>query len=232
MATPPITPPMFTMDVADIAQEASERAGIEFRSGYSLRAARRGLELLAIEWGNRGLNLWTIDTLVYPLAAGERQIFLPEDTIDVIEHFIRTPGNPSPVDLPLERLAAPQYAAITNKLAPGRPSIVTVLRHIQPSVYLWMVPDRANYWELHLSRLKRMAQLAAGGAGQPEIPFRFLNAIIAGLAYHMALKAKDPAAAQKLQFLKADYEEQYDLAAAEDRDRASVFLVPGVMAWP
>jgi hypothetical protein len=230
MATP--APPMFGMDMVDIAQEASERAGIEFRAGYSLRTARISLELLSIEWGNRGLNLWTIDRLVIPLARDDREIPLPDDTIDVIDHYIRAPqGVGGPVDLPLERKAQTQYATIPNKFARGRPSIITVLRNIHPSVLLWMVPDKDDYWELHLVRLKRMAALAEGGTGTPEIPFRFLNAMIAGLAYYMSVKSKDQAVQQKVPMLKADYEEQFDLAAAEDRDRASVFLAPGVMAW-
>src|SRR5262245_9846249 len=114
MATP--APPMFGMDMVDIAQEASERAGIEFRAGYSLRSARISLELLTIEWGNRGLNLWTIDHLVIPLNRDDREIALPDDTIDVIEHYVRSSdGAGGYTDLPLDRMAQSQYAAIPNK---------------------------------------------------------------------------------------------------------------------
>ena len=240
-------------DVVTIAQEASERAGIEFRSGYALQTARRALELLFIEWGNRGLNLWTIEgPTPINLEPGVNQYWLPEDTVDVIEHALRTwnyswspivscpPGVP-PIsynqcmpwygnqytDLPLGRMTVSEYAAIPNKQAPGRPTIVHIRRQIKPYLMLWMTPPETPFMQLMVWRLRRMKSVGTGGTGEPEIPWRFVPALIAGLAFYLALKSKDPNATQRIQLLKGEYEEQFNLASDEDRDRAAVYWVPG-----
>lgn len=229
MATIPLTWPAF--DVAEIAEEASERAGIEFRSGYSLRSARRGLELLSIEWANRGLNLWTIEgPVAVDMVPGLERYDLPEDTVDLIEHVVRTPAvSPSNLDqdIPLDRFSISNYAAIPNKMAPGRPSLINIRREIQPYFNVWMVPDDYTPYQVVYWRLRRMASLGTGGTGSPDIPWRFLPAMIAGLAFYMALKSKDPNALQKVQMLKGEYVEQFELASDEDRDRASVRFIPG-----
>lgn len=233
-------------DVAEIAQEASERAGIEFRSGYSLRTARRGLELLSIEWANRGLNLWTIEgPVAIDLLPGVDKYMLPEDTVDLVEHVLRTwgqggSGGVTPLsdqggpgqrynDLPLNRFTLPEYASITNKRAQGRPTIIHVRRQIQPYFNIWMVPQLnvANIYQLIWWRLRRLKPLGSGGSGVPEIPWRFIPAMTAGLAYYMALKSTDPNAVPRIEMLKACYEEQFTLAADEDRDRANFRFIPG-----
>lgn len=230
--------PLF--DVAEIAQEASERAGVEFRSGYALRTARRAMELLFIEWANRGLNLWTIEGPVsIDLTPGVFQYDLPDDTVDLIEHNIRTwpPGDGGqfwtpafgwnrPSDLPLTRFTVSNYAAIPNKLAQGRPSIISIRRAIQPYFLLWQVPPSMPLYQMVYWRLKRIAPLASGGADEPAIPWRFINALTAGVAFYMALKSTDPKAMEKIQLLKSEYEEQFQLASDEDRDRASFQFVP------
>jgi hypothetical protein len=218
-------------DVAEICQESSERAGIEFRSGYALRSARRSLELLSIEWSSRGLNLWTIDgPTPITLVPGIYQYFLPEDTVDIIEHNLRT-FNPAQAttytDLPLVRMTVAEYSAIPNKLAQGRPTIIHIRRQIKPYFLLWMVPPVTPVMQLVLWRLRRMNSLGPGGTGTPEIPWRFIPAMIAGLAYYMSLKSKDPNAIERINLLKGAYEEQFQLASDEDRDRASINWVPG-----
>lgn len=218
-------------DVAEISQEASERAGIEFRSGHALRTARRSLELLSIEWANRGLNLWTIDgPTPINLQPGVNQYWLPEDTVDLIEHELRTfsvAGGTSYTDLPLNRFTVSEYAAIPNKQAIGRPTVIHIRRQIKPYFMLWMVPGLVPVNQLIVWRLRRMKSVGPGGTGTPEIPWRFIPAMIAGLAYYMSLKSKDPNATERISMLKGVYEEQFALAADEDRDRASVYLVPG-----
>ena len=240
-----------TFDLVEIAQEASERAGIEFRSGYSLRTARRAMELLSIEWANRGLNLWTIEgPTTIDLSPGVHQYNLPADTVDLIEHNIRTwpPGNGGayadsgqeyadhpwspwfasnePSDLPLTRFTVSDYASIPNKLAQGRPSIISIRRSIQPYCLLWQVPPAHQFYQLVYWRLRRIQALGPGGESQPEIPWRFVNAMTAGMAFYMSLKSTDPKAMQKIQLLKSEYEEQFQLASDEDRDRASFQFVP------
>jgi hypothetical protein len=215
-------------DVAEMAEEASERAGIEFRSGYSLRTARRALELLSIEWANRGLNLWTVEgptTVV--LTPGTAQYSLPDDTIDLVEHVVRDPGPPQDVDQPLERFTFSEYATLPNKLAPGRPSLISIRREIHPYFLIWMVPPPATDYQIVYWRLRRLGTFGAGGTGQPDIPWRFIPAMIAGLAFYLALKSKDPKALEKIQLLKSEYLEQFELASDEDRDRASFYFVPG-----
>jgi hypothetical protein len=221
-------------DVVEIAQEASERAGIEFRSGYALRSARRALELLSIEWANRGLNLWTIEgPVTLDLLPGMDTYDLPVDTVDLVEHSLRTfssgSAGPGYTDLPLTRYTLPEYAAITNKQAPGRPSIIHVRREIQPYFHVWMVPDlrATGLYQLLYWRLRRLGPLGAGGASMPDIPWRFIPAMVAGMAYYMALKSTDPNAVPRIEMLKGCYEEQYTLAADEDRDRASFRFTPG-----
>ena len=229
-------PPWPVFDVVEISQEASERAGIEFRSGYSLRTARRALELLSLEWANRGLNLWTIDGPVsVDLIPGEDEYALPDDTVDLIEHVVRTwqsdPAAPAPdqayTDQPIDRFTLPEYAAVTNKRAQGRPTVINVRREIQPYFKLWMVPPANPFYQLVYWRLRRLAPLGPGGVGVPEIPWRFIPAMVAGLAYYLALKSTDPNAVPRIDMLKACYEEAYQLAADEDRDRASFKFVPG-----
>jgi hypothetical protein len=233
--TPPPAPAYPVFDIAEIGQEASDRAGVPFRSGYALRSVRRAMELLLIEWANRGLNLWTIEgPLVVNLRPGVFQYLLPEDTVDLIEHLVRTwpggipsssPGN-QPSDLPLTRFTVSEYAAIPNKLAQGRPSVISIRRAIQPYFLLWQVPSGTPLYQFVCWRLRRIAPMVPGGTAVPGIPWRFVNALTAGVAFYLALKSTDPAALQKVQLLKSEYEEQFQLASDEDRDRASFNFVP------
>jgi len=216
-------------DVVELAQEAAERAGIEFRSGYALRTARRSLELLLISWANRGYNLWTVegpDTLA--LQPGVYEYTLPDDTVDLIEHVLRqTNPNGTYNDFPLDRMSLPEYSAINNKLAQGRPSILNMRREISPYFDLWMVPPLTPAYSLVYWRLRRMKSVGTGGTGTPEIPWRFVPAMIAGLAFHLALKSKDPLARQRVPMLKTAYDEEFQLASDEDRDRAAFRFIPG-----
>lgn len=224
-------------DIAEIAQEASERAGIEFRSGYALRTARRAVELILTEWASRGLNLWTIEgPTSIDLVPGVYRYSLPENTVDLIEHNIRTWSNSgagpgSYNDLPLTRFTVSEYAAIPNKQSSGRPSVISIRRAVQPYFLIWQVPPTTPFYQVVYWRLRRIKPMAAGGTGMPEIPWRFVNALIAGLAFYMALKSTDPKALQKIQLLKQEYEEQFGLASDEDRDRASFQFVPFNYSW-
>ena len=120
----------FTLDFAEIAEEAWERAGQEMRTGYDLRTARRSMNLMTIEWQNRGINMWTIDQGSLTLTAGLNTYALPLDTIDLMDHVIRTGSNTASTqsDLSITRISMPTYATIPNKLAQGRPIQVWVQR--------------------------------------------------------------------------------------------------------
>lgn len=216
----------FNLDFAEIAEEAFERAGLELRSGYDMRTARRSLNLLSAEWSNMGLNLWTIATGTISLVSGTATYNLPADTIDVIEHVIRTNNSGINTDITMQRISVSDYAAIPTKSTQGRPLQIYVNRQIQPTVTVWPVPDSSTPYTLVYWYLRRMEDTGNSAANTADIPVRFLPALIAGLAYYIALK--NPDAADRIQLLKGLYEEQFALAASEDRDRAPDRFLPYV----
>jgi hypothetical protein len=222
----------FNLEFTEIAEEAWERAGREMRSGYDLRTARRSMNLMTIEWQNRGINMWTIEEGTIDLVEGVATYDLPADTIDLLEHVIRTgAGNYSTQsDLTISRISVSTYASIPAKLSQGRPIQVWIQRlRDNPKVTLWPVPDQGTllqpYYVLKYWRLRRL-QDAGAGVETPDVSFRFLPALTAGLAYHIAVKV--PELADRVQMLKQIYDEQFDLAAGEDREKAPIRLVPRI----
>lgn len=216
---------LFNMDFTDIAEEAWEQAGRDMRTGYDLRTARRSMNLLTIEWQNRGINMWTIDEGSVPLVAGTAEYDIPADTIDLLEQVISTGSTANDrSDLTLNRISVSNYSAIPNKLSPGRPVQVWVRRlRDNPQVVVWPVPD-SNAYTLRYWRMRRIED-AGDGAETADVNFRFLPALTAGLAYHIAKKV--PELAQRLPMLKEAYNEQFQLAANEDREKAPLRIVPG-----
>lgn len=217
----------FDMDFTEIAEEAWERAGREMRSGYDLRTARRSMNLLTIEWQNRGINLWTIDEGSVTLTAGTSEYDLPADTIDLLEQVIRTgQGNQSTQsDLSITRISVSTYASIPNKLSRGRPIQVWIERlRDNPKINVWPVPDSDNY----VFRYWRMRRIQDAGSGiqTADMNFRFLPCLVAGLAYNIALK--EPTLVERVGLLKQVYEEQFQLAAGEDREKTPARFVPRV----
>lgn len=215
-------------DLPELFEEAFERAGLEMRSGYDLKTARRSLNLLTLEWANRGLNLFTIEAGTQALTAGQATYTLPTGTIDIIEHQLRTGTGAAQVDTALERISVSTYAQQTNKQIIGRPTQVFVQRlPTATTVTLWPTPDSSLPYTLFYYRLKGIDGLASGiGADMTAIPPRFVPALVAGLAYYIAMKKPD--AIDRILPLKTLYEEQFELAAGEDRDRSSVMFVPFV----
>lgn len=227
----------FNLELTDLIEEAFERCGSELRSGYHFTTARRSLNLLTIEWANRGINLWSIEEGLIPLAQGQAVYALPADTIDILESAVRTASGGVTTDMRLARTSATTYAGITNKASQGRPTQVWVDRqtHADPPAgppslrplraVLWPVPDGAQmalvYWRM------RRTQDVADGSNTVDIPFRFLEALTAGLAYKLAAKLPgvDP---NRAQFLKAEYEEQFQRAAEEDREKADLHITPRI----
>ena len=215
----------FDMDFTEIAEEAWERAGREMRSGYDLRTARRSMNLMTIEWQNRGINMWTIDSGTISLSSGTSQYNLPTDTIDILDQVIRTnAGNATTQsDLTLSRIGVSTYASIPNKLSTGRPIQVWVERLATPRINLYPVPDTSYtfvYW-----RMRRIED-AGNGVETSDMTFRFLPCLVAGLAYHIAMKV--PELTERVTMLKTAYEEQYTLAAGEDREKTSESFVPRI----
>ena len=293
---------LFNLDFTEIAEEAWERAGREMRSGYDLRTARRSMNLMTIEWQNRGINMWTMEQGFINLTPGLATYALPTDTIDLLEQVIRTGQNSSSTqaDLTITRISVSTYATIPNKLQQARPIQVWVQRlsgqvnptdavlvgaisstdtaitlntvvglagsgfirlgtediyytYISgnvlggvfrgqnnttaaaqadgvavfvpqlPAVTVWPTPDNSTPYQFVYWRLRRV-QDSGAGVETADMNFRFLPCLVAGLAYHIAMKV--PELMPRLEMLKAAYNEQFDLAAGEDREKAAIRFVP------
>lgn len=224
----------FFPSCGEIIEEAYERAGREIRSGYELRTALRSLNFLLMEWSNMGLNLWTIEEDSFDTVIGQATYTLfdgidedPSSVVDVIEAVVRLPGVNPTTDIDLERITVSNYAQIVNKNTPGRP-IQYYCQRLPDRVQmtLWQVPDSAYsivYW-----RMRRMYD--AGNIGNTlDLPYRFIPAMVAGLAYMVAVKT--PASKDRVPYLKDMYDQAWDKAAGEDRDRSSFYFYPDV-SWP
>ena len=293
---------LFNMDFTEIAEEAWERAGREMRSGYDLRTARRSMNLMTIEWQNKGINMWTMEQGVINLTPGLATYALPTDTIDLLEHVIRTGSNTASTqaDLTITRISVSTYATIPNKLSQARPIQVWVQRlsgqtnpttavldgaitstattitlnsvvglagagfirlntediyytYISgntlggvyrgqnnttaaaqtdgtavfvpqlPAVTVWPTPDNSTTYQFVYWRLRRV-QDAGAGVETSDMNFRFLPCVVAGLAYHIAIKTPD--LMPRIQMLKQIYDETFEIAAGEDREKASIRFVP------
>jgi hypothetical protein len=293
---------LFNMDFTEIAEEAWERAGREMRSGYDLRTARRSMNLMTIEWQNKGINMWTMEQGIINLIPGLATYALPTDTIDLLEHVIRTGSNTSSTqaDLTISRISVSTYATIPNKLSQARPIQVWIQRlsgetnptnsvlvgaisstdttitlntivglagsgfirigtediyytyvsgnvlggvyrgqnnttaaaHSDgdaifvpqlPAVTVWPTPDNSTPYQFVYWRLRRV-QDAGAGVETADMNFRFLPCLVAGLAYHIAVKV--PELMPRIQMLKQIYDETFEIAAGEDREKAPVRFVP------
>ena len=292
----------FNLDLAELVEEAFERAGAELRTGYDLRTARRSLNIMFADWANRGINMWTMEQGFINLTPGLATYALPTDTIDLLEQVIRTGQNSSSTqaDLTITRISVSTYATIPNKLQQARPIQVWVQRlsgqvnptdailvgaisstdttltlntvvglagsgfirlnsediyytYISgntlggvfrgqnnttaasqadgtavfvpqlPAVTVWPTPDNSTSYQFVYWRLRRV-QDAGAGVETADMNFRFLPCVVAGLAYHIAMKV--PELMPRLEMLKAAYNEQFDLAAGEDREKAAIRFVP------
>lgn len=215
----------FNLDLAEIVEEAFERVGSEMRTGYDLRTARRSMNLMFADWANRGLNMFTYEQGSIPLVAGTATYDLPADTVDLLEHVIRTgSGNASTqADLTITRISVSTYATIPNKLQQARPIQVYIERLNTPRITVWPVPDNSQPYTFVYWRLRRI-QNAGDGVNTMDMPFRFLPCMVAGLAYYLALKV--PGGTERLGVLKQQYDEAWELASSEDREKAAIRFVP------
>jgi hypothetical protein len=206
----------FELDVADYIEEAFERCGLEVRTGYDLKSANRSLNLLLADWANRGLNQWTIKQRTLTLISGTGNYDLGTDVIDILSVVVRRDGT----DFQLERLSRDEYLAIPTKTTEGRPNQFFLDRQLTPKLKLWPVPENSTD-VIHFDALTRI-QDADDFTNTLDMPFRFYPCLAAGLAYYLALKR----APNRVQLLKAVYEEEFERAATEDRDRSNFNVVP------
>ena len=208
----------FELDVTDYVEEAFERCGLEVRTGYDLKSAKRSLNLMLAEWANRGLNQWTIKQKTQALTSGTSAYTLGADVIDVLSVVVRR----SDTDFTMSRISRDTYLNIPTKSTTGRPNQFFLDRQTTPNLKLWPTPDNSTD-VLYYDALVRMDD-ADTYVNTLDMPFRFYPCLAAGLAYYIAMKR----APNRLQMLKAVYEEELERAMTEDRDRASFNVVPQI----
>ena len=206
----------FELDVTSYIEEAYERCGLEVRTGYDLKTAKRSLNLVLAEWANRGLNQWTIRETQIPLTQGTGDYDLGIDTIDVLNAVLRRDNT----DYQLSRISRSDYRNIPDKSTQSRPNDFFIDRQINPTLRIWPLPENSTD-VIIVDRMVRMDD-ADSYTNTMEVPFRLYPCLAAGLAYHLAVKK----APDRIQILKALYEEEMDRALSEDRDRASFNVVP------
>lgn len=208
----------FELDVSDYIEEAFERCGVEVRTGYDLKTAKRSLNLLLADWANRGLNQWTIRQTTVTCVSGTSDYTLDADTIDILSVVVRRDNT----DYGIERLSRDEYLNIPDKTSTGRPSQFFLDRQITPVLKVWTTPENSTD-QLIFDRLVRIDD-ADTFTNTMEVPFRFYPCLAAGLAYYLSIKK----APNRTQFLKAIYEEEFERAMTEDRDRASFNVAPSL----
>jgi hypothetical protein len=206
----------FELDVAEYIEEAFERCGLEARTGYDLKTAKRSLNLLFADWANRGLNQWTINQRNFTVTSGDGETSLDADVIDILSLVVRRDGT----DYSLSRISRDEYLSIPTKTTTGRPTQFFLDRQITPNLKLWPLPDNSTDVIVY-DALTRMDD-ADTYINTVDMPFRFYPCLAAGLAYYIAMKR----APERLQILKPIYDEEINRAMDEDRDRASFRVAP------
>jgi|TARA_R110002033_G_scaffold18473_1_gene48711 hypothetical protein len=206
----------FEIDVAEYIEEAFERCGLEARTGYDLQTAKRSMNIMLAEWANRGLNQWTIEQRTQTLTANDSDYSLETDVIDILSAVVRR----STTDFSMTRISRDNYLAIPTKTTTGRPTQFFLDRQITPNLKIWPAPENSTDTIVY-DALTRI-QDADGVTNTMEIPFRFYPCLTAGLAYYIAMKR----APDRIQLLKSVYEEEFERAMGEDRDRSSFTVTP------
>tara|TARA_X000001388_G_C2183905_1_gene104738 strand:+ start:111 stop:779 length:669 start_codon:yes stop_codon:yes gene_type:complete len=208
----------FELAVDDYIEEAFERCGLEVRTGYDLKTAKRSLNLMLAEWANRGLNQWTIEQRTQALTASDGEYSLGTDVIDVLSLVVRR----SSTDFNMTRISRTEFLSIPSKTTTGRPTQYFVDRQVTPNLKIWPLPENSTD-VIHYDALTRI-QDADTMQNTMEVPFRFYPCLAAGLAYYISLKR----APERIQILKATYEEEFARAMSEDRDRSSFSVAPSL----
>jgi len=211
----------FELDVADYIEEAFERCGLEVRTGYDLKTAKRSMNIMFADWANRGLNQWTIAQRNFTVTKGDGNEPLGAEIIDILSLVIRRDGT----DYALNRISRDEYLNIPTKSTVARPTQFFVDRQINPVLQMWPLPDNSTDLVIY-DALVRMDD-ADSFTNTTQVPFRFYPALAAGLAYYISMKR----APDRAQLLKATYEEEMNRAMDEDRDRASFRVAPDLRSY-
>ena len=217
----------FNLDVIDVIEEAYELAGVEVRGGYEMRTARRSLNLMMREWGNRGINFWTINEVSIPVTTGQQDITLPPDTIDVLDAVWRTNTGTGQNDRILTRISMVEWAQTANKNSPALPTQFWVHKVVPPVMKLWPLTPMDGtlvYWGI------RSIQDVGVYGNIMDVPTRYLPALTSGLAYYLSMKTPGTPP-ERIVAIKAEYDRQFQLANEEDRERAPFKLVPDLTGY-
>jgi hypothetical protein len=214
----------FDLSIDEIVEEAYERIGMRINSGYDIKSARRSLNILFSEWGNRGVHLWKVELDQVALVQGQANYTVNTDVSDVLEAYISsTSGTPGTTtnDLSLSKIDRSTYAALPNKGTQGQPSQYYVDRQTTPVIYLYQTPDLSTYTYLKYYVIKRIEDSGAY-TNTADVAYRFIPCMCAGLAYYLAIK-RSP---QRAELLKLAYEDEMKRALDEDGSRTSLYISP------
>lgn len=213
----------FDLDIDDIIQESYNRCGVRTDSGYDLKRARRNLNILFSEWGNRGVHLWKVQLQTQALTAGTVSYTVPSKVSDVLEAYISTSSGVTSTtnDISLTKIDRSAYAALPNKGNAGQPSQYFVDRQTTPVIYLYQAPDASTYTHLKYYTINRIED-AGAYTNEANVVYRFIPAMIGGLAYYLSFLANP----QQTANLKLAYEDELERALKEDGQRTSVYISP------
>ena len=214
----------FELNVTEYIEEAYERCGLELRTGYDLQTAKRSMNLLFADWANRGLNQWTVAETITTLTKGVNFISPGSDTIDVLDAVLRRTTNGKTSDMSMNMISRAEFLNIPSKETQARPNQYFLDKQINPKLYLWPTPDNSTD-QIVFNRLVRIDD-ADTPTDTVEMPFRFYPCLAAGLAYYIALKAPD-----RMQMLKAAYEDDMRRAIDQDESRASFRVAPDMRSY-
>ena len=206
----------FELDVAEYIEEAFERCGLEAKTGYDLQTARRSMNIMLAEWANRGLNQWTIEQRTQTVTVNDSEYSLATDVIDILSLVVRRSGT----DFSMTRISRDAFLNLPNKTSTGRPTQYFLDRQITPNLKLFPTPE--NSTDVIVYDALTRIQDADTQVNTMEVPFRFIPCLTAGLAYYIAMKR----APDRIQLLKTVYEEEFERAMAEDRDRSAFNVSP------
>ena len=215
----------FEPDVAEYIEEAFERCGLEYRTGYDGVTARRSLNLLFADWANRGLNQWTVTNSTTTLSKSDQFLDLTSTTIDVLDVILRRTENSETTDIQMNQISRSAYWNIPNKDTEARPSQWFLDKQITPRLYIWPAAENSTD-QVIINRLVRIED-ADAGVNTADVPFRFFPCLSAGLAYYIALKR----APDRVQLLKTLYEEEFARASDQDESRASLMIAPNLRSY-
>ena len=215
----------FNLDISDIMEEAYDLCGLELRSGYSFRGAKRALNLVFLEWQNKGLNLWTVEQASISVTEGTSSYTVESSALDIVDVFIRTDaGNETKqFDQRLNRISRTEYNHQSNKLLQAKPTQFYVDKDSGSiKLVLWSTPDKA--YTLVYDYIQRIEDTGDVASNNVDVPSRYLPCLTYALAYNLAVKS--PEAQPRVPMIKQRYDELWKDVSDADRERASVRFVP------